>query len=129
MKTLLPCTVGVLLVLGCSTEPSMRTQPIVSQPSQAPDPSRPCEIPIAEDARLSLREQCWLELFAQRCNEHDVCLVECLANEKHRVRHEDGGIALIGGGCWHLCFAYSDIEWTGPEGWHKCEALDSKRPE
>jgi len=88
-------------------------------------PDRPCDIPLAEGVKLSALEEGWVERIKARCGEHDACLVDCFANSKHRVWSDSGfSEMIIGGGCWHVCFAYSDIEWQEPEGWNECEGLD-----
>ncbi|MCP3980967.1 MAG: hypothetical protein GY716_16855 [bacterium] len=119
---------GLLLVSGCGAPVRESPELVVAVPTRAPDPSRPCEIPIAEQAELSPIEECWMAHLKRRCDQDDVCLVDCFANSKHRRRVGDRVSRVIGGGCWHVCFAYSGIEWTEPEGWEECDGLDSELP-
>ena len=98
------------------------TQRGASNPTVAVDPNRPCDIPLAEGVTLSAVEECWVDRIAARCGDNDPCLVSCFANSKHRPRSDSGfSEMIIGGGCWHVCFA---IDWPEPEGWNECEGLE-----
>ncbi len=98
----------------------------VDNPTRATDPNRPCDIPVHKEVQLTTEERCVLELHKKRCDEHDVCIVDCITNGKGLVRLADGGVGNIGGGCWHVCFAYTEIEWTTPEGFEECSLSKSE---
>ena len=111
-------------ILGCAAREAPVSQLGAPHPTKAIDPDRPCDIPLAEGVTLSALEKCWVERIKARCGEHDPCLVSCFANSTHRPRSDSGFSEMtIGGGCWHLCFAYSN-NWQEPEGWDECEGLD-----
>ena len=118
-----------LLAAGCPGSEVPQPPLGVSSPTQALDPDRPCDIRPAEGVRLSPREKCWVERIRERCGEGDACLADCLANSKHRPRYESGFTdTTIGGGCWHLCFEPSGLEWEAPEAWEECAGLDWHLP-
>lgn len=59
-------------------------------------------------------EQCAVEVFRARGLEGDECMADCI---------ESGEGRSVGGGCYHLCFAYSDLEWPeAPAGLDSCYA-------
>lgn len=65
--------------------------------------------------KLSPSDYCAVEVLRARGLEGDVCLADCI---------ERGGGKNIGGGCHHVCFAYSTLEWPeAPAGPDSCEAL------
>jgi antitoxin component YwqK of YwqJK toxin-antitoxin module len=76
-----------------------------------------CDIPIAPFARLTPYEECVIDLYKKRCNEGDLCIVNCLANGRAKFK---GGF-VIAGGCWHVCFASSDLPSERPQGMENCE--------
>lgn len=117
------------LLSACETPEVPEYQIGALEPTQASDPSQPCVIPLASGVRLTPLEQCQVERIARRCGEHDPCLVACFANSMHRVRADAGFSEMtIGGGCWHVCFAYRDVEWQEPEGWEDCDGLGWQLP-
>jgi hypothetical protein len=118
-----------LLIVGCAGNEVAGPELGVPNPTQALDPDRPCDIRPADGVRLSPREECWVERISARCGEGDPCLADCFANSKHRPRYESGFTdTTIGGGCWHLCFEPSGLEWRAPEGWEECAGLDWHLP-
>lgn len=98
-------------------------------PSRAPDPRQPCEVPLAKGVVLSPHEACWVDQLKRRCTPDDACLVECFANAKHRVWQGDHpSESMIGGGCWHVCFGSTKLDWKSFHDWETCEGLDSNLP-
>jgi len=83
---------------------------------------------IAPSAQLSPYEECIIELHKKRCNEKDVCIVDCLANGKDG-RDLESGILGIGGGCSHYCFAYDEELPDNPPGEENCreETIEQER--
>jgi len=74
-----------------------------------------CDIPIASYVQLTPYDECVIELYKKRCNkgQGDDCIVRCLAK---------GGGKNIGGGCWHICFAYQeDSPHKSPPGMKNCK--------
>ena len=124
-------SLGVILLSaagGCSNRDQAALVPVVANPTVALDSDKPCEIPLADEAMLSPREECWLRLIRERCEEDDVCLVDCFANSKHlRRQAETGWVTSIGGGCWHVCASYAGKEWTEPAEWSQCDGLTTER--
>ena len=115
--------VAVLLLLGgCAARVAdpLASRPFVDNPTRAADPNRPCDIPVHEEVQLTAEDRCVLELYKKRCDENDACIVDCIANGKGRVRFADGNVGVVGGGCWHVCFAYTGIKWTPPDGFEEC---------
>jgi len=109
--------------LACATPEPAREQPFVAHTSAASDPSRPCDIQVAEEVKLSPREVCVLNLHKARCGKDDICIVSCIANGMDRVRGSDGRVERIAGGCWHVCSAYRDGQYTVPDGMDRCDKL------
>tara|TARA_R110000868_G_scaffold294140_1_gene554675 strand:- start:122 stop:436 length:315 start_codon:yes stop_codon:yes gene_type:complete len=60
---------------------------------------------------LSEVEKCVIALHHERGLEGDKCIVDCMINGEGRN---------VGGGCYHMCFAYSDIEWHELPETEKC---------
>ena len=75
-----------------------------------------CDIdPLPSVARqMSPRDRCVYNAHRARCAYEDVCLLQCLSDDSGRD---------IGGGCWHVCFAYSGVRYTEPPAVHSCNAL------
>lgn len=66
-------------------------------------------------AWLTARERCVLAAYQERGYPDDACLIRCLAV---------GGGRNIGGGCWHVCHAYTGVPMTPlPEKAAACAAL------
>ena len=82
-----------------------------------------CSVPVAEGVSLSPAELCVLGAYRRRCQTHDPCIINCLANRNDEVVFPDGTRGRIGGGCWHLCFAYTGIDWTLPDDAKSCDTL------
>jgi hypothetical protein len=66
---------------------------------------------------LSEYETCLVARYRERCNESDVCMINCLVR---------GGGDNTAGGCWHNCFAYTGLAWTNPPGYNNCDGLSTK---
>ena len=62
---------------------------------------------------LSSEEQCLVDLHRERGLEGDKCIADCL---------EHGGGENVGGGCWHVCFAYTGLEWVEMPKMDSCYA-------
>jgi hypothetical protein len=120
--------VFLVVITGCSPSgpPSAdRVRSSVINPTAAGEIDRPCDIPVAEGIILTPVEECILDLYKTRCSENDVCIVDCIANAKDWFRTEDGAGGRIAGGCWHVCYAYTGIEWTTPDGFEDCREVAS----
>jgi hypothetical protein len=77
-------------------------------------PSCTCELSLEKGTDYSATELCLMDVFAHRCGVGDRCLVDCLV-----ARAGDG----VGGGCAHVCFAYTGVPLPGlPSG--RCTELD-----
>ena len=71
--------------------------------------------------QLTTYERCALRAFAARCTPDDACMIRCLTSGQGRN---------IGGGCWHVCYAYTGVPMTPlPPGQEACEALPDSLPE
>ncbi len=82
-----------------------------------PEPDTTC-CEVAATAKLSPYERCVFDAYRQRCRtgaerEQDLCILRCLAK----------GPPNIGGGCWHVCFAYKGTPWTVPPAAEACDSL------
>ena len=80
-------------------------------------PKEACDSHLKPRVELSEYEACLVARYRQRCDESDVCMINCL------VRGAGDGIS---GGCWHTCFAYSTWARTNPPGFHDCDGLSSQ---
>ena len=119
----------LLFLSGCAVHSSDPDRLGSPTPSHAPNPRRPCEIPLAAGVVLSPLESCRVKLLKRRCSDEDLCLVDCFANSKHRPWDGDRpSDFIIGGGCWHHCFAYRNSKWTEPDEWQTCKGLDWNLP-
>lgn len=104
---------------------SPTTELPAEEPAPVPEVAPECDIAVAEGVELSETTRCELALLRERCNEGDACLVDCIANGRDRSVGEDGEVVTVAGGCWHLCFAYSDLDdWDVPEGFDACSEAD-----
>lgn len=66
----------------------------------------PC-FPYADIERRFPNEVCQLRAARSRCHPLDACLLQCM---------DVGGGENVGGGCWHVCYAYhDDVEIPGPK--------------
>ena len=108
------------LCTACAGSDETPAEAPVSDPDTAAMATPVCDTVIADGVELTAAEACELALLRERCNEGDACLVDCIANGRDRAVGDDGEVEVIGGGCWHLCFAYSDFEWDVPEGFDAC---------
>ena len=86
-----------------------------------------CNVPVAPGVTLSPAEQCVLDAYRRRCAKHDACIVDCLANRRDEVTLPDGRGGRVGGGCWHVCFAYTGIKWSLPTGVSACDSPGGSR--
>jgi hypothetical protein len=82
-----------------------------------------CNVAIAPGVDLNLGEQCVLGKYRRRCAKHDACIIDCLANRRDEVTMPDRASARVGGGCLHVCFAYTGIKYTLPAGIRACDSL------
>ena len=73
---------------------------------------------------LTTYDHCMIDALRKRKTAEDDCLAECF---------ERGTGRNVGGGCYHICFAYRDDRdlgaWTQPEAWQACEVLRPKSSE
>ena len=106
-----------VLALGVTSAPA------VAQPADSSATS-PCQkVQQANPAaHQTERERCRMESLLSRCAVGDACVVDCLANERHRERLPDGAVRLTGGGCEHICHGYDDA-WQPPSGYAVCALL------
>src|SRR5882724_9670922 len=125
MQRLIMVVIVLSLSSSCATRLAHRQDyhPYVVHPTLSSDPAHPCDIPVAPEVELTAESFCVLNLHKARCNQNDVCIVDCIANAKALLRSPDGTVGHIGGGCWHVCFAYTGIDWTTPDGMDKCTEL------
>ncbi|MBW3569508.1 MAG: hypothetical protein KY467_00240 [Gemmatimonadetes bacterium] len=77
-----------------------------------------CDVAVHDTVTLSKQDRCIFDAYRRRCQtgverSQDLCILRCLAN----------GQPNIGGGCWHACFAYRNVQWTVPAGVKLCESL------
>ena len=79
-----------------------------------------CAAMAVPTVELTTYERCALRAFAARCNRDDGCMVRCFASGDGRH---------IGGGCWHVCYAYTGVPMEPlPPGQEACEALSDSLP-
>ena len=83
--------------------------PVVAQEISDTTPS--CAVPPEQLHRLSPRAQCYITTFQRRCNASSACMVRCISK---------GAGQSIGGGCWHICFAYTGLPWEEPRSLRQC---------
>jgi len=74
-------------------------------------PGDTCEYSIPDSIILTPQERCFIDVHTKRCTSDDQCIVTCLAS---------GTARDIGGGCWHMCFAYRAKMWSNPPGMDAC---------
>ncbi len=104
ISTLLLC---ICLLAGCN-----RFQEAAS------DKTSECSFQPPQGLSYKEEDLCLYRLVEQRCVEGDQCLLDCWANK-------DG--ENVGGGCWHICFAYTGRELTGlPDGAESCQKDESE---
>ena len=84
-------------------------------------PKRACVGMAVPKVQLTTYERCALRAFAARCTSEDSCMIRCLASGVGRN---------VGGGCWHLCYAYTGVAmYPLPPGQEVCEALSDSLPD
>ena len=77
-----------------------------------------CVAMAVPKVQLTTYERCALRAFAARCTRGDECMVRCFASGDGRN---------IGGGCWHVCYAYTGVPMHPlPPGQEACEALSER---
>jgi hypothetical protein len=82
--------------------------------AQAPaDSTSGCEVSPPTMERLSPRAQCYIRTYQRRCTPSGACMIRCIA---------EGTGQYIGGGCWHVCFAYGQLPWEEPSALRQCPA-------
>lgn len=65
--------------------------------------SCPCQVKPAGQREYSEEERCLFSLLENRCAPGDQCLLDCFAS---------GAGDGVGGGCWHICFAYTGLPFS-----------------
>jgi hypothetical protein len=118
--TLVAFAVGI----ACSGPPPSERKAAESAPvsgsrpaveSLAPAPKPACAAMAQPRVALTPYERCALRAYAARCAPADSCVIRCLAS---------GNARNIGGGCWHVCYAYTDVPMTPPPpGQEACDAM------
>lgn len=79
-----------------------------------------CQAIARPTVRLTRYERCALRAFARRCHPDDGCMIKCLAT---------GDARTIGGGCWHVCYAYTGVPMVPPPGTDACDSLPDWLPD
>jgi hypothetical protein len=80
-----------------------------------------CVAMAVPKVQLTTYERCALRAFAARCTPDDSCMIRFLAS---------GDCRTIGGGCWHVCYAYTGVPMLPlPPGQEVCEALSDSLPD
>jgi hypothetical protein len=106
----------IVLVAGCTTNTRTTSSSADFRAAYTTKQLETCDISVKPGIVLSVGKRCQLDQLKSRCHVDDRCLASCIAQ---------GAGKNIGGGCWHLCFAYRNEKWIEPDGWEDCEFVTS----
>ena len=80
-------------------------------------PTCTCEFEPSPEVEYTEQETCVFALVEERCGLGDQCLLDCWSERRG---------AGVGGGCWHVCFAYSGLPMPElPAGARACSPDDA----
>ncbi len=80
----------------------------------ARDTARAEAASLRDSVALTPYERCALRAYQERNDRGDDCMIRCLAR---------GAGRNIGGGCWHICYAYTGRPMILPPGLDRCRTL------
>lgn len=99
--------IAALIGAACRSKPTPTT--VVHA-----DASQGCVVAADTLAAASPRVQCFVRAFQRRCDEGRQCMTRCAISAAG---------AGIGGGCWHLCYAYTGRELPNDPEFDRCPAF------
>src|SRR5918912_973554 len=108
-------------LVACAS--ACRSNPPASQagprPSLAAVGCDSCRVTPKPGRPSSAADRCLMTVVSTRCASGDRCLTRCLAGHMDFTIDQDGHSRVlradeVGGGCWHVCFAYTGMKWSPP---------------
>jgi hypothetical protein len=95
----------LLAVVACQRTAERSATPAPSSPALVQSP-----VPVGTDS-LTPRQACVIAEFERNDLPGRACMIQCI---------KDGSGYDIGGGCWHLCYAYTGVPMPRPERFDHC---------
>lgn len=104
----------VALFAGCAQQAAVAED---ASPGQLPE-SEESQLVVAR-AVATPRQRCYVQVFEERDLNGRACMVPCILG---------GRGAMIGGGCWHICYAYTDQQLPNSSEFNSCPAPEPRPP-
>jgi hypothetical protein len=110
-----------LTVLFVAVSAACAQQPAVIAEDTSPDQLLETEASELDSmlAAATPRQGCYVQVFEENDLDGRACMVPCIL---------EGRGAMIGGGCWHICYAYTELQLPSSTDFNRCPAPDPPPP-